>query len=83
MPSGATGKPGRGEVAQAVKVIQAMTRDFDPSRYEDCHRKRLMKIIQAKRKTGKVEIPDVEPERDPAPDLMAVLKESLARVTQS
>ena len=46
LPSRNNGKPGRGEVAQAVKVIEAMTRDFDPARYEDCHRSRLMKIIQ-------------------------------------
>jgi DNA end-binding protein Ku len=80
VPTGRAGIPGRGEVAQAVKVIDAMTRKFNPERYEDCHRKRLMKIIQAKRKTGEVEIPDVEPQPDAVPDLMAALKESLARV---
>jgi DNA end-binding protein Ku len=80
VPSGRSGTPGRGEVVQAVKVIEAMSRDFDPSRYEDCHRKRLMKIIQTKRKKGEVEIPDVEPEPEAVPDLMAALKESLARI---
>jgi DNA end-binding protein Ku len=42
VPSGAAGKPGRGEVAQAVRVIEAMTSGFDPSCYEDRHRKRLI-----------------------------------------
>ena len=42
-----------------------------------------MKIIQSKRRTGEVKIPDVEPEPDPVPDLMAALKESLARVKQT
>lgn len=60
-----------------------MTRDFDPSRYEDCHRSRLMKIVQKKRRTSEVEIPDVEPAPDPVPDLMRALKESLARVKQT
>ncbi len=83
VPRGATGKPGRGEVAQALKIVEAMTRDFDPSRYEDCHRKRLMKVIQSKRKTGEVEIPEAEPELEAVPDLMAALKESLARVKQT
>ncbi len=78
VPSGRAGTPGRGEIAQAVKVIDAMTRHFHGARYEDCHRKRLMKIIQAKRRTGEVEIPEVEPEPAAAPDLMAALKESLA-----
>jgi DNA end-binding protein Ku len=60
-----------------------MTRSFDPARYEDCHRSRLMKIIQAKRRTGEVKVPDIEPEPDPVPDLMAALKESLARIKQT
>jgi DNA end-binding protein Ku len=80
VPSGRTAAPRRGEVDQAIKIIDAMTRDFDPERYEDCHRSRLMKIIRAKRRTGEVEIPDAEPEPDPVPDLMAALKESLTRV---
>jgi DNA end-binding protein Ku len=83
VPTGRTGTPGRGEVAQALKVIAAMTRDFDPSRYKDCHRSRLMKIIQAKRKTGEVEIPELEPQPNLVPDLMAALKESIARVKQT
>ncbi len=83
VPSGRAGAPRRGEVDQALEIVNAMTRDFDPTRYEDCHRSRLMKIIQAKRRTGEVEIPDVKPEPDPVPDLMAALKESLARVKQT
>jgi non-homologous end joining protein Ku len=38
-----------------------------------------MKIIQKKRKTGETDVPGAEAEPDPAPDLMAALKESLAR----
>ncbi len=80
VPAENASKPGRGEIAQAVKVIEAMTRDFDPSRYEDCHRSRLMKIIQKKRRTGEIDMQRIEDEPDPVPDLMAALKESLARV---
>jgi DNA end-binding protein Ku len=83
VPTGRTGMPRRGEVDQALEIIDANTRDFNPTRYEDCHRSRLMKIIQAKRRTGEVEIPQVEPEPDHVPDLMAALKESLARVKQT
>jgi DNA end-binding protein Ku len=80
VPAGRAEAPRRAEVDQAVKVIEAMTRDFDPTLYEDSYRARLMKIIQRKRRTGEVEVPDVEPEPQPVPDLMAALKESLARV---
>ncbi len=82
VPSGRAGAPRRGELDQALEIIDAMTRDFDPARYEDCHRSRLMKIIQAKRRAGEVELPTIEPEPDPTPDLMAALQESLARVKQ-
>jgi DNA end-binding protein Ku len=83
VPSGRAGAPRRGEISQALKVIDAMARDFDPARYEDCNRSRLMKIIQSKRRSGEVEIPDIEPEPGPVPDLMAALKESLARIKQT
>lgn len=53
-----------------------MTREFNPARYEDCHRSRLMKIIRAKRRTGEVKSPDIEPEPGPVPDLMAALREA-------
>lgn len=82
VPSDDASKPGRGEVTQAVKVIEAMTRDFNPSRYEDCHRSRLMKIIQKKRRSGEIDMPRIEDEPDPVPDLMAALKQSLARVAR-
>lgn len=80
VPSGRGSAPRRREVDQALRVIDAMTRDFDPSRYEDCHRARLLRLIQRKRRGGEVEIPEVEPEPEPVPDLMAALEASLSRV---
>lgn len=61
VPSGRTAVPRRREVDQALKVIDAMTRDFDPARYEDCHRSRLLKVVQRKRRRGEVEIPRSSP----------------------
>ena len=79
VPSGRKGTPRRAEVDEALRVIEAMTRDFDPGRYEDCHRSRLMRLIQKKRRGGEIEIPDIESEPDPVPDLMAALEASLSR----
>jgi DNA end-binding protein Ku len=53
VPSGRARAPRRGEVDQALEIIEATTRDFDPGRYEDCHRSRLLKIIQASAAPGK------------------------------
>src|SRR3954467_3603598 len=38
------------EVDQAVKLVKALQRDFDPANYEDEHRKRLLALIDKKRK---------------------------------
>ncbi len=80
VPSGRRGAPRRREVDEALSVIEAMTRDFDPSRYEDCHRARLLRLIRRKQRGGEIEIPEVAPEPEPASDLMAALEASLSRV---
>ena len=83
VPTGSTGEPKRGEITQAVKLIDAMTRDFDPDSYEDLYRERLLELVESKRKSKKrPKLPvavEEEPEPDTAPDLMAALKASLER----
>ena len=80
IPTGSTGEPKRGEVAQAVKLIEAMTRDFDPGEYEDHYRERLLQLVESKRKNKRAKLPKTEaPQVEPPPDLMAALKASLER----
>jgi DNA end-binding protein Ku len=81
VPTGSTGEPTRGEVAEAVKLIDAMTLQFDPAGYENRYRARLTELIESKHTSKRtVELP-VEDEATPAPapDLMAALKASLER----
>lgn len=82
IPQGAKGRPTKREVDDAVALIGELTDDFKPSRYDDCHRVRLLALIDEKREHGEVEIPEHDPEPKPqkAPkDLMAALEESLAK----
>ena len=80
IPTGSTGEPKRGEVTEAVKLIEAMTRDFAPDDYEDQYRARLLQLVEGKRKNKKAKLPEIdEPQVEPAPDLMAALKASLER----
>jgi DNA end-binding protein Ku len=67
-------------VTTACALIEELSVEWDPSRYEDHYRTRLMDVIEAKRKGGTVKA--VEPEKEPAatPDLMAALEESLAKM---
>src|SRR3954469_19023084 len=71
-------KPAKQQVDQAVAIIEELSTDWDPTRYEDCYRERLRRVIDSKRKRRKIEAPEQEKEPAPAPDLMAALKQSLA-----
>jgi DNA end-binding protein Ku len=75
-------KPKKAEVDQAVTLVKSLQRDFDPANYEDEHRKRLLAIIEKKKKGQEIEIPE-EPETPQAvPDLMAALEASIQRMKQ-
>lgn len=79
IPSGRRAAPRRAEVQQALDLIEAMSRDFDAGRYEDCHRTRLLSVIRRKQRSGEVEVPEIEDEPRPVEDLMAALEASLRR----
>jgi len=73
-------KPKKKEVDQAVTLVKALQRDFDPANYDDEHRKRLLALVDKKRKGQEIEIPE-EPEAPKAvPDLMAALEASIQRM---
>jgi len=74
------GRAKKAAVEQTVALIEELSVDWDPSRYEDRHRERLASVIERKRKGGTVKAP--KPEREPAatPDLMAALEQSLAKM---
>jgi DNA end-binding protein Ku len=78
---GAGGRTKPKEVSQAVALIEALSTDWDPSRYEDEYRKRLQAIVRRKRQGGEIKMPETDPERtSPVPDLMAALEASMARL---
>jgi DNA end-binding protein Ku len=73
-------KPKKQQLDQAVAVIEELTEDWKPERYEDCYRERLEDVIKRKRKRQKIEVPKSESEPSPADDLMEALKRSLENV---
>jgi len=78
---GAGGRTKPSEVKQAVKLIEALSTDWDPTQYEDCYRKRLQSIVRRKRKGGEIKMPETDPERtQPVPDLMAALEASMEKL---
>jgi DNA end-binding protein Ku len=73
-------KPTKTQLDNAVAIIEELATEWEPERYEDCYRERLMKVIQRKRKRQTIEAPKPEPEPAPVDDLMAALKASLDNV---
>ena len=71
-------KPSKNEVDQAVTLIEELSTDWEPERYEDCYRERLRRVIEDKRKRRKIEPPEPEKQPSGTPDLMAALEATLA-----
>jgi DNA end-binding protein Ku len=69
-------KVDRRELDMAKSLIDQLTRDFDPGKYEDTYRDALCEIIKAKRKGETIEAPKLERPKK-VPDLMAALEASL------
>jgi DNA end-binding protein Ku len=73
-------KANKQAVETACALIEELSVDWEPERYEDRYRARLEDVIEAKRKGGTVKAPTPEKEPTATPDLMAALEESLAKM---
>jgi DNA end-binding protein Ku len=76
-------RPGAAALRQAVRLVEALSVDFDPRAYKDEHRRRLRKIVRAKEKDDTIEAPEQDAEPSPAPDLMDALRKSMAELAKS
>jgi DNA end-binding protein Ku len=65
------------EVAMARQLIDALTTDFDPDRYRDEYRERVLDLIERKAR-GEQVVSQPAPAPAAVPDLMAALEASLA-----
>ncbi|MGC2063800.1 MAG: Ku protein [Thermodesulfovibrionales bacterium] len=74
-----------GEKTRLEKTIRKMLTDFDPEKYADRRRKKIMDILRKKMKqTAPVEAPHLEEEEAEGPaDLVAALKESMLKVKKN
>lgn len=70
-------QPSKAEVDHAVALVEELSCDWDPSRYEDRHRERLQRIIRDKQKGKTIKAPAAPEVPAAVPDLMAALRESL------
>jgi DNA end-binding protein Ku len=74
-------KPSKQQLDNAVAIVEELSTDWDPERYNDCYRERLKRVIDAKRKRRTIDVPTPQKEPAPAPDLMEALERTLAELT--
>jgi DNA end-binding protein Ku len=66
------------ELKMARQLIESLATDFEPERYHDEYRERVLAMIEAKAEGQEIVAPSVSEEPTPAVDLMAALEASLA-----
>jgi DNA end-binding protein Ku len=67
------------EMSMANKLIEQLAGSFDISKYKDTYTTKLMKIIKDKAKGKEIVVPKMKIVHKQSDDLMAMLKESLAK----
>jgi DNA end-binding protein Ku len=68
------------EVTMAQQLIDSLSAEFDPSRFKDDYRERVLELIEKKAAGEEIAVQPEAEDDGPAPDLMAALEASLAEV---
>ena len=69
------------ELTMAEQLVEAMTEEFDPSRYKDGYREALLKVIEAKIEGQEIALPAPVEESTSLVDLMKLLEASVKAAT--
>jgi DNA end-binding protein Ku len=68
------------EVAMAMQLIESLTSEFEPERYRDEYREKVLDLVERKAEGQEIAIQPEAPQPAKVPDLMAALEASLAAV---
>lgn len=68
------------EIAMAQQLIESLVTDFEPSKYKDEYREKVLELIEAKASGAEIVAAPEAPTPTAVPDLMAALEASLAAV---
>ncbi len=69
------------EIKMAQQLIESLATDFDPGRYKDSYREKVLELIEAKAAGEEIAVAPEAPAPAKVPDLMAALEASLAAVS--
>ncbi len=68
------------ELNMAQQLIESLSAEFDPAKFRDDYRERVIELIERKASGEEIAVQPQAEEPAPAPDLMAALEASLAAV---
>jgi DNA end-binding protein Ku len=68
------------ELKMAQQLIDSLSSDFDPAKFKDEYRERVLDLIERKASGEEIAVQPQAEEEAPVPDLMAALEASLAEV---
>ena len=79
VPTAADTAPSKKELDMAAQLVESLSSPFDPEKYQDDYREKVLALIEAKADGEIIIQPEAETETAPVVDLMAALEASLAR----
>ena len=68
------------ELKMARQLVESLTGDFEPGKYKDEYRERVLELIERKAEGHEIAVQPEAPQPAKVPDLMAALEASLAAV---
>ena len=83
LPDAESVAPSAREVKMAEQLIESLSAEFDPARYKDEHREKVLALIEAKAEGQEIVTSATSDEPTKVVDLMAALEASLAAAKQS
>jgi DNA end-binding protein Ku len=78
VPTTAATKPSARELDMAEKLVESLTSTFEPEKFHDDHREKVLALIEAKADGEAIAAPEAPEKRAEVVDLMAALEASLA-----
>ncbi|MEU6587808.1 Ku protein [Streptomyces sp. NPDC046881] len=78
LPELPSGRAGRGkQLDMALELVEALSSDWDPSRYRDTYQEKVRELVKAKAEGEEIAVAEEPPEATNVIDLMKVLEGSL------
>jgi DNA end-binding protein Ku len=72
-------KPSSRELDMARQLVDSFSAEWDPEKYKDDYREKVLAMIEAKAEGNEIAVPEAAEKPAPVVDLMAALEASLAR----